>query len=96
MPSAPDVPTTTEVGMPGLQTENWYGMVAPAKTPPAIVAALNKATVEALKDPDVVSKLSSQGAILVGDTPDQFRAFIGSEITKWAKVIKDAGVQTQK
>lgn len=96
VPSAPNVPTTTEVGMAGLQTENWYGMVAPAKTPPAIVAALNKATVEALKDPDVISKLSSQGAILVGDTPDQFRAFIGTEIAKWAKVIKDAGVHTEK
>jgi tripartite-type tricarboxylate transporter receptor subunit TctC len=96
VPSAPDVPTTTEVGMPDLQTENWYGMVAPAKTPPAIVAALNKATVEALKDPDVLSKLSSQGAILVGDTPEHFGAFIASESKKWAKVIKDAGVQTEK
>jgi len=96
VPSAPNVPTTTEVGMPDLQTENWYGMVAPAKTPPAIVAALNKATVEALKDPDVLSKLSSQGAILVGDTPEHFGAFIASESTKWAKVIKDAGVHTEK
>ena len=96
VPSAPNVPTTTEVGMPDLQTENWYGMVAPAKTPPAIVAALNKATVEALKDPDVLSKLSSQGAILVGDTPEHFGAFIASESAKWAKVIKDAGVQTEK
>ena len=96
VPSAPNVPTTTEVGMPDLQTENWYGMVAPAKTPPAIVAALNKATVEALKDPDVLSKLSSQGAILVGDTPEHFGAFIASESKKWAKVIKDAGVQTEK
>src|SRR5664279_2962618 len=96
VPSAPNVPTTTEVGMAGLQTENWYGMVAPANTPPQIVAALNKATVEALKDKDVIDKLSSQGAILVGDTPEQFGAFIASETTKWAKVIKDAGVQTEK
>jgi tripartite-type tricarboxylate transporter receptor subunit TctC len=96
VPSAPNVPTTTEAGMPELQTENWYGMVAPANTPPQIVAALNKAAVEAMQDPGVISKLSSQGAILVGDTPDQFRAFIDSEIKKWAKVIKDAGVQTQK
>jgi len=96
VPSAPDVPTTTEAGMPDLQTENWYGMVTAAKTPPQIVAILNKATVEALRDPGVVAKLSSQGAILVGDTPDQFRAFIDSEIKKWAKVIKDAGVPTQK
>ena len=96
VPTLPDVPTTGEAGMPSLQTENWYGMVAPAGTPKDVVAALNKAAVEAMKDPDVVSKLSSQGAILVGDTPDEFRAFIASETAKWAKVIKDAGVPTQK
>jgi tripartite-type tricarboxylate transporter receptor subunit TctC len=94
--SAPDVPTTAEVGMPGLLTENWYGMVAAAKTPPAIVAALNKAAVEAMKDKAVIDKLASQGAILSGDTPEQFSAFIDSETKKWAKVIKDAGVKTTK
>ena len=96
VPSAPEVPTTTEAGMSDIHTENWYGMVAPAKTPPQVVAALNKAAVEAMKDPAVISKLSSQGAILIGNSPDQFRAFIDSEIKKWAKVIKDAGVKTQK
>jgi tripartite-type tricarboxylate transporter receptor subunit TctC len=96
VPTAPDVPTTAEAGMPSLLTENWYGMVAPAGTPKDVVAALNKAAVEAMKDPDVVSKLSSQGAMLIGDTPDEFRAFIASETAKWAKVIKDAGVPTQK
>ncbi len=94
--SAPDVPTTTEAGMPSLQTENWYGMVAPGKTPPQIVAAINKAAVEAMKDPTVIEKLSSQGATLVGDSPEHFRGFIDSEIKKWAQVIKDAGVQTSK
>ncbi|HEX5210560.1 MAG TPA: tripartite tricarboxylate transporter substrate binding protein [Pseudolabrys sp.] len=96
VPSAPDVPTTVEVGMPNLQTENWYGMVGPAKMPPQIVATLNKAAVEAMKDPDVVSKLSTQGAMLVGDTPEEFRAYIDSETKKWAKVIKDAGVPVTK
>jgi tripartite-type tricarboxylate transporter receptor subunit TctC len=96
VPSAPDVPTTAEVGMPNLITENWYGMVAPAKTPPNVVAALNKAAVEAMKDPAVVEKLESQGAILGGDSPEHFAAFIDSETKKWAKVIKDAGVQTTK
>ena len=96
VPSAPDVPTTAEAGMPNLQTENWYGMVAPAHTPPQVVAALNKAAVEAMKDPEVISKLSSQGAILVGDTPEQFRSYIDSETKKWAKVIADAGVPVQK
>ena len=94
VPSAPDVPTTAEAGLPGLLTENWYGMVAPAKTPPAIVATLNKAAVEAMKDPTVIEKLSSQGATLVGNTPDEFRAFIESDTKKWADVIKEAGVKT--
>jgi tripartite-type tricarboxylate transporter receptor subunit TctC len=95
-PSAPDVPTTTEAGMPALQAENWYGMIAPAKTPADVVAKLNAAAVQAMKDPAVREKLSSQGAILVGDTPDHFRSFIASETEKWAKVIKDAGVEVQK
>jgi tripartite-type tricarboxylate transporter receptor subunit TctC len=94
--SAPDVPTTVEVGMANLQTENWYGMVAPAKTPPQIVDLLNKAAVEAMKDPTVIEKLASQGAILIGDTPQQFRDYIDSETKKWAKVIVDAGVHTEK
>lgn len=96
VPSAPDVPTTAEAGMPNLLTENWYGMVAAAKTPPNIVAALNKAAVEAMKNPGVVEKLSSQGALLVGDSPEHFRGFIDIETKKWAKVINDAGVQTAK
>jgi tripartite-type tricarboxylate transporter receptor subunit TctC len=96
VPSLPDVPTTVEAGMPDLQTENWYGMVAPAKTPPAVVAVLNKAAIEAMKDPDVIEKLQAQGAIVGGNTPEQFGAYIASETTKWAKVIKDAGVQTEK
>jgi tripartite-type tricarboxylate transporter receptor subunit TctC len=94
--SLPEVPTTVEVGMGHLQTENWYGMVAPAKTPSQVVAALNKAAVEAMKDPTVIEKLASQGAILVGDTPEHFRDYIDSETKKWAKVIADAGVQTEK
>jgi tripartite-type tricarboxylate transporter receptor subunit TctC len=96
VPSAPAVPTTAEAGMPGLLVENWYGMVAPAKTPPQIVAALNKAAVEAMKDKAVIDKLAAQGATLVGDSPEHFRAFIASETQKWGKVIKDAGVPVRK
>ena len=96
VPSAPDVPTTAEVGMPDLLTENWYGMVAPAHTSPKIVAILNKAAVEAIKDSEVKEKLANQGAILVGDTPEQFAAYIDSETKKWAMVIKEAGVPTTK
>jgi tripartite-type tricarboxylate transporter receptor subunit TctC len=92
-PSAPNVPTTAEVGLPGLLAENWYGMVAPANTPQPIVDALNKAALEAMKDAGVSSKLLNLGATLSGDSPDEFRAFIVSETAKWAKVIKDAGIQ---
>ena len=95
-PTAPDVPTTVELGMPELKIENWYGMIAPAGTPPATIAALNRITTTALADPAVKEKLADQGLTTVGDTPEQFRAFIAGETTKWAKVIKDAGVQTSK
>jgi tripartite-type tricarboxylate transporter receptor subunit TctC len=92
----PEVPTTAEVGMPDLLAENWHGMVAPAGTPAPIVAALNRITTEALQDPTVKEKLAIQGATVVGDSPEHFHAFLESEIARWAKVIKDAGVTTEK
>ena len=92
----PEVPTTAEVGMPDLLAENWHGMVAPAGTPAPIVAVLNRITTEALQDPTVKEKLAIQGATVVGDSPEHFHAFLESEITRWAKVIKDAGVATEK
>jgi tripartite-type tricarboxylate transporter receptor subunit TctC len=95
-PTAMEVPTTAEAGMPELRVENWYGMVAPAGTPPAIIAALNRIATEAMRDASVKEKLASQGAELIGDTPEHFRGFIESEIAKWAKVIKDAGIATEK
>jgi tripartite-type tricarboxylate transporter receptor subunit TctC len=95
-PTAPDVPTTAEVGMPDILIENWYGMVAPAKTPDAIVAALNRVANEAMADPSVKEKLGDQGLTLAGDTPEQFRKYIETETVKWAKVIKDAGVEITK
>lgn len=95
-PTAPDVPTTAEVGMPDLLIENWYGMLAPGGTPPAIIATLNRITNEAMADPAVKTKLADQGLTVVGNTPEQFRAFIDAETKKWAKVIKDAGLETAK
>jgi tripartite-type tricarboxylate transporter receptor subunit TctC len=95
-PTAMEVPTTAEVGMPDLQTENWYGMVAPAGTPAPIVAVLNRIATEAMQDPTVKEKLAIQGATLIGDSPEHFHAFMESEIARWAKVIKDAGVAVEK
>ena len=95
-PTAMEVPTTADAGMPELRVENWYGMVAPAGTPPAVIAALNRIATEAMRDAAVKEKLASQGAELIGDTPEHFRGFIAAEIAKWAKVIKDAGIATEK
>jgi tripartite-type tricarboxylate transporter receptor subunit TctC len=95
-PTAPDVPTTAEVGMPELLIENWYGMIAPAGTPEKIVATLNRLANEAMADPGVKEKLADQGLIVAGDTPEQFRSFIEAETRKWADVIKNAGVETTK
>jgi tripartite-type tricarboxylate transporter receptor subunit TctC len=95
-PTAKDVPTTAEAGLPNLRIENWYGMVAPAQTPPAIVAALNRIATAAMRDAIVKDKLASQGLTLAGDTPEQFRRLIEAEIKKWADVIKEAGIATEK
>jgi tripartite-type tricarboxylate transporter receptor subunit TctC len=95
-PTAPDVPTTAEVGMPDLLIENWYGMIAPAGTPEKIVAALNRIANEAMADPQVSQKLADQGLTVAGDTPAHFRDYISAETGKWSKVIKDAGLVTTK
>jgi tripartite-type tricarboxylate transporter receptor subunit TctC len=95
-PLAPDVPTTAEVGMPDLLIENWYGMIAPGGTPEKIIKELNRIANEAMADPGVKAKLADQGLAVAGDTPEHFRGFMESESRKWAKVIKDAGLQTMK
>ncbi len=71
-PTAPEVPTTAEVGMPELLIENWYGMIAPAGTPEKIVATLNRIASEAMNDPTVKQKLADQGLTVAGDTPEAF------------------------
>ena len=95
-PTAPDVPTTAEVGMPDLLVENWYGMVAPAATPEKIVAALNRIANEAMNYPPVKERLGDQGLTVAGDTPEQFREFIGAETRKYADVIKRGGLEMAK
>jgi len=93
VPALPDLPTMSEAGYPQIEADNWYGMVAPARTPRPVVAKLHAAAVAALKAPEVQEKLASQGAILVGNAPEQFAAFMASEIAKWAKVVQAAGIR---
>lgn len=90
-PAMPDVPTTAELGLPKVEAENWYGMVAPAALPPAILARLHKSAVEALNDEAIKNKLGAQGAVLVPQQPAEFAAFIEAETAKWAAVARQAG-----
>jgi len=92
-PAAPDLPTAEEAGVPGLVAVSWFGLAAPARAPQPIVERLSKETARILKLPDVHKRISDLGAEAVGGTPQEFAAFIQSEIAKWRKVIEDAGVR---
>ena len=89
----PDVPTLTEQGYPNTEASNWYALLAPAKTPPALVAKLNKAVIDALNDPEVHEKLVKAGATPVGGTPESLGAFMKSEYEKWGKVVAERGIK---
>lgn len=92
---APEVPTLAESGVPGYESVAWYGMVAPAGIPPAVLAKLSAETIKATKSAEMQTALTKQGAIPVGNTPKEFTAFIKSEQTKYAKVIKEAGIKAE-
>jgi tripartite-type tricarboxylate transporter receptor subunit TctC len=87
-PQLPDTPTLRELSVP-VDAEAWWGMLAPAKTPPDIVARVNAAMRKALQDATVQQSLSEQGVILRASSPEAFGTFIDSEITRWAKVVQD-------
>ncbi|MEA2982801.1 MAG: hypothetical protein QOF09_4624 [Alphaproteobacteria bacterium] len=85
----PDTPTVSEVAVPGFDAEAWWGLLAPSKTPPAIIARMNAAMVEALQEPAVQQGLSEQGVDYRLSSPDAFGRFLENEINRWAKVVKD-------
>ena len=92
LPQLPDVPTFAELGLPSVQAAALVGMVAPAKTPASVIAALNKQVVAAINEPAVKQKLIDFGVEPVGNTPEQFQALINSESTRWHKLIKDLNI----
>ena len=92
----PDTPTMAEAGLPGVVASAWFGIQAPRGTPKAIVDRLHAETVKALQDPTVRQRFSSEGAEVIGSTPDEFRKFIAGEIAKWTKVVKDAGIKLEQ
>jgi tripartite-type tricarboxylate transporter receptor subunit TctC len=92
-PSAPDVPTIAESGVPGYDHGPWNGFLAPAKTPRVVIARLNEEVVRILHTPETRAVFTNEGAEPVGNKPEEFGAIIKDETAKWAKVIRAAGIK---
>ena len=93
--AAMDIPTVAESGIPGYEVTTWYGTSAPAKTPREIIERLNSEILRALKSSDMQARFKDYGADAIGNTPEQAAAYVQSEINKWGKVIKAAGLASQ-
>ena len=91
----PEVPTFAESGFPGFEATTWHGLVAPAGTPKDVVATLNRAFTTALEDPEVKRQLTDLGVDVGPTTPEEFRAYIHSEIPKWAEIVRASGVKVE-
>ena len=91
-PNIPEFPTIAESGFPGFEAVSWFGLLAPAGTPAAIVNKLHQETVKVLGQPDMRARFSQMGLDTVGNTPNELAAIVRSDVAKWTKVIKDAGI----
>jgi tripartite-type tricarboxylate transporter receptor subunit TctC len=94
-PATPEVPTIAEAGYPGFEASAWYGVLAPAGTPKAIVLRLNGEILRALKIPEVKERLENVGFEIVGGTPEAFGAYMKTEFDKWARVVKTSGLRAE-
>lgn len=94
-PVLPDLPTVAEAGLPGFESDLWWGVFAPAGTPRTVITNLNAELVKVLQMKDVRERLSAMGAEPVGNTPEEFAVVIKADILKWAKVVRAAGVQLE-
>ena len=92
----PDVPTMDEAGLKGFDASTWHGLVAPAGTPPEVIATLHDAAIRALNDESVQTSLGKLGVDIVGKTPQEFQAYIESEIPKWTAIVKASGATLEK
>ena len=91
----PELPTLAETGVPGFHAVGWFGIFSTGKTPQPVINTLNSALVATMKDPDMRERLITQGAEPQTNTPEQFAAYIKSEIAKWAKIVRDTGIAAQ-
>jgi len=94
-PAFPDIPTMAEAGVPGFESQSWYGMWAPAGTSPEIVRRMHAEVVKALASPDLAATWAAQGADAGGESPEQFGRFIRSEVDKWGKVARDLKISAE-
>jgi tripartite-type tricarboxylate transporter receptor subunit TctC len=92
-PMLPQVPTLAELGYPDTQSDNWYGLLAPARTPPAIIMKLNQAVATALADPEINKKLVQSGAIPAPTSPAQFGTQLKDELARWGRIVRDKGIK---
>jgi len=92
-PNLPDLPTIAETALPGYEASAWYGFLAPARTPPAIVAKLQEAIARALREPDVRDRFAFMTIDPVGSTPEAFAKFLVAETTKWGALVKESGAR---
>lgn len=90
-----DLPSVAEAGVAGYEVDQWYGVIASSKLPPALVRKISAAIAEGIKQPDVASRLAADGSIPVGSSSEQFTAHIKSEIAKWKRLVKDANLQLE-
>lgn len=95
LPQLPNVPTFAELGMKGLEVSNWFGIVAPKGTPKAVVAKLNAAINQALKEPDLAERIVAQGNVIGGGSPEDFASFVNAETARWSKVIKTNDIRPE-
>jgi tripartite-type tricarboxylate transporter receptor subunit TctC len=91
----PDVPTAAEAGVPNYEASSWFGIVAPAGTPPAVVARLHKAIADAVRTPAMKERFAKSGAQLIGDTPEHFAAQIRAEYKSWGEIIRAANIKAE-
>lgn len=94
-PAAPDIPTLDEQGYKGFEFSTWYAISAPAGTPADIVGKLNNEIVRIVRQPDLRERLASEGSVVVADTSEEFTAFVKSEIARWGRVVKQAGIRAE-
>jgi tripartite-type tricarboxylate transporter receptor subunit TctC len=92
-PALPDLPTLDEAGLKGYENSSWSAVAAPAGTPPAITSRLHKEFVEILKMPDIQKRHAEVGAEIIASTPEQFHAYLKSELAKFSKLVKEAGIK---